>query len=261
MQNGVCLLSLIPIRFEPTSKSEMVSQLLFGETYEILDQQSDWIKIKTETENYEGWISQNQYCTWNEQSESRQVLGVFPYAVATNKVSNLEVNILPGSVVHDLDVKEQEVYFQINNVRYSLAISPDELMAIGSKTIGQYACKFLNAPYLWGGKSMWGIDCSGLTQLLFKVAGLQLPRDAYQQAEIGDQVDFVNDARLGDLAFFDNEQGKITHVGMVLEPGEIIHASGMVRRDVLDSYGIFNESLGKHTHKLRMIKRIIPSIL
>ncbi len=113
------------------------------------------------------------------------------------------------------------------------------------------------APYLWGGRTFWGIDCSGFTQLIYKIAGLQLPRDAWQQAEIGETIDFLNETKLGDLAFFDNENGRITHVGIMNGQGEILHASGKVRIDLIDSYGVFNETKGKHTHKLRTIKRMM----
>ena len=104
--------------------------------------------------------------------------------------------------------------FEINSNMYELKLTPNEMVSLPFNEIGNYASQFLNAPYLWGGRSMWGIDCSGFTQLLYKVIGVQLPRDAYQQAELGEPVDFVNETKMGDLAFFESDSGKITHVGL-----------------------------------------------
>ncbi|MGE3825539.1 MAG: C40 family peptidase, partial [Bacteroidia bacterium] len=123
--------------------------------------------------------------------------------------------------------------------------------------VSEYATVFLNAPYLWGGRSVFGIDCSGFTQVVFKMAGIQLKRDAYQQAEQGITLSFVEEAQTGDLAFFDNEEGKIVHTGIVLSQGKIIHASGKVRIDKLDHQGIYNHDTKKYSHKLRLIKRVL----
>ena len=112
-------------------------------------------------------------------------------------------------------------------------------------------------PYLWGGKSTFGIDCSGLTQQVYKLGGYELPRDAYQQAELGEVLSFVEEAEPGDLAFFDNADGKIIHVGIILGDYKIIHAHGKVRIDPFDSNGIFNTDSQKYSHKLRFIKKVI----
>lgn len=257
MQKGICLLNIMPLRAHPSSTSEMVTQLLFGETYEVMEQTEDWVKINTTSENYIGWLSKNQVSPWNESSEDMLLLRNFPFTLAINQLNNSIHYLLPGSILHQFKHVDSMSSFEINSNMYELKLTPNEMVSLPFNEIGNYASQFLNAPYLWGGRSMWGIDCSGFTQLLYKVIGVQLPRDAYQQAELGEPVDFVNETKMGDLAFFESDSGKITHVGMILEPGEIIHASGMVRRDVFDSYGIFNENSGKHTHKLRLIKRYI----
>jgi cell wall-associated NlpC family hydrolase len=126
-----------------------------------------------------------------------------------------------------------------------------------SEQVPEFALHFLDAPYLWGGRSIFGIDCSGLTNVVFKMAGIHLRRDAWQQSEQGILVSFIDEARPGDLAFFNNEEGKIVHTGIILDQKKIIHASGRVRIDTLDHYGIFNEEQKRYTHQLRLIKRMI----
>ena len=121
----------------------------------------------------------------------------------------------------------------------------------------EYAMLYLNAPYLWGGRSPFGIDCSGLTQMTYRLQGTEIPRDAQQQAELGKTLSFIEESQPGDLAFFDNSEGKIIHVGLILENNYIIHASGKVRIDRLDQQGIYNNEIRSHTHKLRLIKSII----
>jgi gamma-D-glutamyl-L-lysine dipeptidyl-peptidase len=147
----------------------------------------------------------------------------------------------------------------VANNQFSTSDSPGEplpvAMAFESGNIRSVALQYLDTPYSWGGKSKCGIDCSGFCQQVFKQFGIKLPRDAYQQAEHGEVVGFLLEAQTGDLAFFDNEEGKITHVGLMLSPDEIIHASGKVRIDKIDNQGIIHSETGARTHKLRIIKR------
>ncbi|MCG9880362.1 MAG: C40 family peptidase [Bacteroidia bacterium] len=257
MQKGICTLSVIPLRSEPTSKAELCSQLLFGETYEVLEETEEWTKIKTELDEYEGWISQNQYVPWDGINESRMVLEAFPHVKVKNLLNDESFFILPGSLIHQKVEVNNVIYFKVNNVPYEIDMSDFGFLGFQKTSLLEWINYFKNSPYLWGGRTFLGIDCSGYTQLVYKLMGIQLPRDAYQQAEMGEIVDFVNESRLGDLAFFANESGKITHVGIIIGSGEIMHASGKVRKDIIDSYGIFNEKEGKHTHKLSFIKRLL----
>jgi cell wall-associated NlpC family hydrolase len=138
---------------------------------------------------------------------------------------------------------------------YSVPFDSDEGTIL--ENISKIAVNYINSPYLWGGRSPYGVDCSGLVQVVFKSIGYKLPRDASQQVKEGTTVDFVNLTQAGDLAFFDNEDGNITHVGIVLPNGEIIHSSGFVRIDKLDQQGIFCVKTQTYSHKLRIIKRVL----
>jgi hypothetical protein len=231
--NGIAQLSLVNMRAEPSSKSELVNQLLFGETYVVHNQQGEWLHVSTLADNYSGFINVNQHTELPELITNKNVVSIFPHVLIQN--NNNQTYLLPGSLLAE-------------PTEYTNYLNLSSMLALGKQ--------FLGAPYLWGGKSYLGIDCSGFTQVLFRCGGVFLPRDAYQQAAFGEIIDFVTSALPGDLAFFENEDGKITHVGMVLDNNKIIHASGYVRIDDLDSHGIFNRYENKHTHKLKVIKRI-----
>lgn len=258
MLKGICKLSVIPARSEPSSKSEMVTQLLFGETYTILEERDDWVKIKTDSDNYEAWISHNQFETWDELSGNKLILSTYPFETAKELSSNTPVNLLPGSILHQHYYSDEHSFFKINQSVYQILLHQNKIDKENNLSMRSWSHLFLNTPYLWGGRTFLGIDCSGFTQLLYQLKGIQIPRDAYQQAELGEFVYFLNQSQEGDLAFFVNEFDKITHVGFLLGDSKIIHASGKVRIDTIDSHGIFDETKGKHTHTLKCIKRILP---
>jgi len=257
MAFGICLLSVIPCRKEPSSTSEMVTQLLFGETYIVEERQEDWIKIITCFDNYPCWISFKQHSKLDDSEYKKlQVTNLSSELVQiinqTNKNLVFPITIgasLPHFINNSFSVGGHSFYYDghTSNVSQKKTI----------KEIKETAYLFLNAPYLWGGRSPFGIDCSGFTQLVFKLNGYQLPRDASQQVHLGKALSFVEEAQPGDLAFFDNEAGNIVHVGIVLENQEIIHASGSVRIDKFDHYGIFHADYKKYSHVLRVIKKII----
>jgi hypothetical protein len=251
---GICNLAIIPLRSEPSDKSEIVSQVLFGEHFEILEQLKQWSRIKLQYDSYEGWIDSKQFQTISESnyiqlSNDATILSADLIEYITGD-GNLLVPIPLGSSLSFINHNE----ININNYDFE-----------GNKTNGikdkkhliNTAYLYLNAPYLWGGKTPFGIDCSGFTQMVYKLNGYNLMRDASQQAMQGEPLSFIEESEPGDLAFFDNEDGNIIHVGIIMENNYIIHASGKVRIDRIDHLGIYNPEINKHTHKLRVIKKII----
>lgn len=254
---GICNLSLVPLRAEASDKSEIRSFLLFGDCFSILEVTNKWIRIKTVSDDFEGWIDPKQHEPVSfDFIQSLQadfsVTGPSIYQEIERGEAGESIYIVAGSSIPSLHQNE----FIINAKRYRFKNLPvlAESKDFHKHVIG-YASSFLNAPYLWGGKSVFGIDCSGLTQVVFKMLGISLLRDAWQQAEQGEVVNFLQEARPGDLAFFDNEEGRIIHVGIMLNDHEIIHASGRVKIDPIDGLGIYSTDLQRHTHKLRIIKR------
>lgn len=234
MEKYYCSVSVSPIRAEVSEKSEMTSQILYGETCVIIETQGLYSKIKMDFDGYEGWI--NSSVLKKQKSEVAKGLVVNTFGVFEVPEGKNLLSI--GS----------EVEFSVDDL-----INPSNIR----ESLVEIAKKFLNVPYLWGGRSFFGIDCSAFVQLVYKVHGITLPRDADKQAELGNARDFVEESEPGDLAFFEDETGLISHVGLVLSPFEIIHASGKVRIDSLDFSGIYNAEVNKHTHKLRMVKTIL----
>lgn len=259
MQYGICLLSIVPCRKDPASTSEMVTQLLFGEHYTVNELTDDWVKITTAYDSYECWISIKQHhriseSLFNQLQNQKQVYAADLIHVLADKTQNSSFPVTIGATLPFFNGNG----FSFDDLSFGFdgqVISSDNKKS--SSDILSTAYLFLNAPYLWGGKSPFGIDCSGFTQLVYKLNGYKLPRDAAQQVDLGTPLNFVEEAEAGDLAFFDNEEGRIVHVGIIIDNEHIIHASGKVRIDKFDHYGIFNVDKKKYSHMLRVIKRLI----
>ena len=253
---GICNLSIVPLRAEATDKSEMVSQVLFGESFTILEKDKYWSRIKLSFDSYEGYIDNKQY-----EEISKEIFKIYKSETAiyageiidfiTNSFNDL-LTIPLGS--HLPFFKNNEFQLNLKKYQYEGKVLTGKLSKI---EIIHQAFVFLNTPFLWGGKTPFGIDCSGFTQMVYKLCGYQISRDANQQAQQGEVLSFIEESEPGDLAFFDNEEGEIIHVGIILKDYHIIHAYGKVRIDTLDHSGIFNADLQTHTHKLRVIKKII----
>jgi cell wall-associated NlpC family hydrolase len=257
MEYGVCLLSHVSCRAEGSDKSEMVTQLLFGETYSIIESTEKWVKIKVQHDQYDCWICAKQVSKISEDEFNEIDMRQQSYCTELVQVlqSTIQMQaIVLGSTI--VNYQNEECLVAGNTYAYQGAVSDATAKASKDKII-EDAFMYLGAPYLWGGRSPFGIDCSGFTQMVYRLNNISLPRDASQQVEMGSDYSFVEEAEPGDLAFFDNEEGNITHVGILLNDGKIIHASGQVRIDKLDHHGIFNEETGKYTHKLRIIKNLL----
>jgi len=249
MQYGICNISLVPLRIDPSDKTELVSQVLYGDFFKVLEQRKNWSKIRLAFDNYEGWIDNKQYLEINKLQY--QILQKETPITSQDLVEFIEDknkqlhSIVLGSTLNGLELLEH----QYDGEAFKGSNSKNNLI----KT----AFLYLNAPYLWGGKSPFGIDCSGFTQMVYKLNGYKLLRDASQQATQGEALSFIEESEPGDLAFFDNNEGDIIHVGIIMKDNYIIHAHGKVRIDRLDHSGIYNSEKNIHTHKLRVIKKII----
>ena len=250
---GICNLAIIPLRVEPSDRSEIVSQVLFGEHFEILEQLRQWSRIRMQYDDYEGWIDSKQLQLISESSFNR----LSTEAIILN-ADLIEYIIASNNLLIPIPLGASLSYIHLNEINTS------NFVFEGTKTSGEKtkeslittAFLYLNAPYLWGGKTPFGVDCSGFTQMVYKLNGYKLLRDASQQSTQGESLSFIEESEPGDLAFFDNEEGNIIHVGIIMADNYIIHASGKVRIDRLDHLGIFNAETNKHTHKLRVIKKI-----
>lgn len=249
MQYGICNLSIVPLRDEPADTCELVSQVIYGEIFKILEQRKNWSKIRLAFDTYEGWIDNKQYLEITEEA----------YKSLNKETPKLSADLVEFIEGHNNELHPILLGSTLNGL--SLLNHKHEGHCIESKNtkdnIIQTAFLYLNTPYLWGGKTPFGIDCSGLTQMVYKLNGYKLLRDASQQATQGEALSFIEESEPGDLAFFDNNEGIITHVGIIMQDNYIIHAHGKVRIDRLDHSGIYNVDKKMHTHKLRVIKKII----
>lgn len=250
MNYVACIVAVAPLRKESAHRSEMVSQLLLGEFAEVLETTKDFVRVKCLYDDYEGWCQKVQLIEVNKTGSTNLYLHK---AIGIAKLNGRDCHISLGTPLYSTN---EIISFEKFTVQYPSRYTCDATKnEFCQENIQHIAEQFLNAPYLWGGKSVFGIDCSGFTQQVFKLFDIKLQRDAYQQAEMGDIIGFLQETKCGDLAFFDNEDGKITHVGILINSETIIHASGKVRIDKIDNAGIISSDTGERTHRLRIIKR------
>lgn len=238
MDKGICVVTVAPVRAENSDRAEIVTEILFGESADILEVNKNWTKIKMHYDGYEGWMDTKQIKPVSEEHLMKRKVTLITEDFSSVMTNDGRTLLSMGSEVEYPAVASRRSH----DVRESIALTAKE---------------FLNVPYLWGGKSFFAVDCSGFVQLVYKIHNVKMPRDTYQQAEVGETLSFVEESQPGDLAFFENSEGKIIHVGIMLENQKIIHASGKVRIDTLDSTGIFNKEMNKHTHRLRVIKSVL----
>lgn len=254
---GVCRLSLVPVRAESNDKAELTTQLLFGEHYEVLSSSKDkkWLKIRIHFDQYEGWIDDKQHHSITK--EHFEYINRADFKISTDITTSILYNKIPLSIlmgsiipISGSELFKMEEQFAFNGESKSLGLKRDaEFLKLTAK-------KYLNAPYQWGGKSPFGIDCSGFVQMVFKINGYKLLRDSSQQSKQGKAVVF-KDILPGDLVFFKNKEDKIVHVGIFAGDEKIIHASGKVRIDQLNEEGILHAETKVYTHIFSHIRRII----
>lgn len=249
MQYGICHLSIVPIRVQPDDCTEMVSQLLYGEHFKVLESRKKWSRIRVAHDQCEGWVSNHQFIFVAEDAYDSLEKGqkqisadVISHICASN---GMLLPILLGSMISAAPLLQHT--FEGTKME---RINP-------KSSLVDTAFLYLNAPYLKGGKTPFGIDCPGFTQMVYKINGYMLQREAEGQSKQGEPLSFIEESEPGDLAFFDNNEGIIDHVGIILKDNYIIHAHGHVRIDRLDHTGIFNTQEKLYTHKLRVIKKIL----
>jgi gamma-D-glutamyl-L-lysine dipeptidyl-peptidase len=253
METYICENVFVPLRSGPSHKAEMLSQILFGEKYSVIEKIGTWMKIETVFDKYTGWIDMDHL----QHSAVQDTTGgsVLNRSLLCYKKDKTRLIIEAGCEVFEPDFENKT--FIAGQNQYSTSGDFSSNFVSTTDSLADTAMKYINSPYIWGGRIPSGIDCSGLTQLTYKIHGIPIPRDSWQQAETGKVIDFIDQAEPGDLVFFDNERGKISHVGMILSKGLVIHASGRVRIDSIDHQGIFKSEINGYSHRLRTIRRIV----
>lgn len=257
MQFGFCDLAVVPVRTEPSDKAEMSTQLLFGDILEVIDQAGSWFRVKNIFDGYPGWVDAKQF----RELEQDEFIRLSTAPVFINKQLNAEYVLHEGEMIR---IPSGCSFYGLANQTMTIAGEKYQLEGTaypfaynGVDDLLKSALNYLSCPYLWGGKTYLGLDCSGLTQAVYKQHGISLLRDAVQQATQGELINFLSDGRPGDLVFFDNAEGQIVHVGILLDNQQILHCSGKVRIDSIDHQGIFNREANRYTHSLRLIRRVV----
>ena len=252
MNYGINKLSIIPVRAKADDRSEIITQLLFGEIFNIIDKNIKWIKISNRNDNYQGWICKKQYKEISEEqfhllSNSPYEICLDKHSVLRNSITDNEIIISTGAILYNY--KRGLVSILEDDYKFEGKIASNNF-----KDVEKYAMQFLKSPYLWGGKGFMGIDCSGFTQVIYFLCGMTIPRDANEQEKIGKQISSISYAKKGDLIFFQNDNSNINHVGIYLGANKIIHASGEVRIDMVNDEGIF--TMKSKSHNFHSIKRL-----
>ena len=251
MSFGICHLGAVAIRETADHHATMLSQLLYGDLFKIKEKRKHWSRVKTTFDSFEGWVANNQIRILTEQESDlafqrkEHFYNVDLVSFVSQKSSGLTAIPLGAEVSHSELFGHTFEGGKIGNKSFT------------KTTIVEIASLYLNSPYLIGGKTPFGIDNSGFSQMVYKMSGQVLRRTVEEQSNQGEVLSFIEECEPGDLAFFDDNEGVIHHVGIVLEDNYIIHADGKVRIDRIDHTGIFNAEEKRYSHKLRVLKRTV----
>ena len=272
---GIALHSIIPLRVEPKEEAEQETQMLFAQTCKVIEQIDRWTRIRLDDDGEEGWVDTKMLSILSDEQAKEMAhiyetknygMVVMPMAYAVSENNGQTIPLTAGTKLPQY----KEGAFTLLGVRFRI----DPQMVIEQPLVFNEANMlntlrfFINTPYLWGGKNALGIDCSGFSQTIYSLFGIQLPRMARQQI-LGKRIEEkglrikeieLNQAQCGDLAFFDHAdedptKTKIIHVGILLDKERIIHASGRVKIEKIDDHGIYSAELGRYTHHLAGIRR------
>lgn len=256
--------AMVPVRSDASDAAEMVNQLLFGELVEVLESKEQWRFIRHQTDNYKGWIDEKMIHELDSDWLSEVVHWEYIHSPYSPVLCRVGQTGYPFKLVFGSRVPIAKDQFQKDSIQLELGSIKFRIPRLSlraynkpeSRSVLKVSQEYLGAPYLWGGRSPWGIDCSGLTQMVYGLHGVAISRDASQQVSEGEEVNFA-ERRPGDLAFFENDKGRVHHVGIILEGEEIRHAHGNVHDDFIDNTGIYNRLTERKTHRLCRVKRFL----
>ena len=258
---AIALHSVVPVRAEAKEGAEQNTQMLFGELCTVIEEQPRWKRIRLDSDGQEGWADAKMICPMNEEELATYLsalkssaLVAFPMTYAVSENNGQTIPLTAGTRLANYKDGRFEVLGVGFRIDPSMVI--EKPLKLNEQNLQQTVRFFLNTPYLWGGKNALGMDCSGFTQVIFSLFGRQLLRNASEQATQGKTVSELTKTQAGDLAFFNHQEGKISHVGIILDAERIIHCSGRVKVEKLDNNGIFNAEMGDYSHHLVKIKRI-----
>ncbi|MFN3135442.1 MAG: NlpC/P60 family protein [Candidatus Kryptonium sp.] len=249
---GICNVGTAPVFKEPSMRSEQTTQIILGETFDVLEIKDDWVRIRLHFDGYIGWVYKPQMALMDGDKFSEymnkpkiEFISNFGFIYSKPDVNSVVLReVVVCSALNYLDSKDGWLKVELPDGTHGFIRKAQtrqfktgvKKQNVNASDIIQTAKRFLGISYIWGGKTPKGFDCSGFVQTVYRINGIQLPRDSDMQWEVGEYIgkDFSK-FKKGDLLFFSSDGRRITHVGIFTgKDKEIIHASGFVRLNSLD---------------------------